>query len=141
MIAFRALQGFLGGSMIPTAFTTAFVYFNGNQRIIAAATIGAISSLAPTLGPTIGGWITFNYSWHWLFFVNLVPGAFVAIIVPMLVKIDKPDFSLLKGASNIRSRRVNAGAGWVMTRSAQLRGFRPSDSSPSSGAVCPIRSR
>src|SRR6516225_5232775 len=45
MIAFRALQGFLGGSMIPTAFTTAFVYFNGNQRVIAAATIGAISSL------------------------------------------------------------------------------------------------
>ena len=58
MIVFRALQGFLGGSMIPTAFTTAFVYFNGNQRVIAAATIGAISSLAPTLGPTIGGWIT-----------------------------------------------------------------------------------
>src|SRR6195952_3295306 len=53
MIAFRALQGFLGGSMIPTVFTTAFIYFNGQQRIIAAATIGAISSLAPTLGPTV----------------------------------------------------------------------------------------
>jgi len=111
MIAFRALQGFLGGSMIPTAFTTAFVYFNGNQRIIAAATIGAISSLAPTLGPTIGGWITFNYSWHWLFFINLVPGAFVAIVVPMLVKIDEPNLSLLKGADYMGMLLMAVGLG------------------------------
>ncbi len=98
MIVFRALQGFLGGSMIPTVFTTAFYYFQNHQRVIAAATIGAISSLAPTLGPTIGGWITDNYSWHWLFFINLLPGAFVAIVVPILVRVDKPDLSLLKGA-------------------------------------------
>jgi MFS transporter, DHA2 family, multidrug resistance protein len=98
MIAFRALQGFLGGSMIPTVFTTAFIYFGGHQRIIAAATIGAISSLAPTLGPTVGGWITDNASWHWLFFVNLVPGIFVAVVVPILVRIDRPNLSLLRGA-------------------------------------------
>ncbi len=98
MIVFRALQGFLGGSMIPTVFTTAFIYFNGQQRLIAAATIGCIASLAPTLGPTVGGWITDNYSWHWLFFVNLVPGIFVSIVVPILVRIDKPDVSLLRGA-------------------------------------------
>ena len=98
MIAFRALQGFLGGSMIPTVFTTAFIYFTGPQRVIAAATVGAISSLAPTLGPTVGGWITDNYSWHWLFFVNLLPGLFVTIVVPMLVKVDKPNVSLLRGA-------------------------------------------
>ena len=98
MMVFRALQGFLGGSMIPTVFTTAFVYFQGQQRMIAAAVIGALGSLAPTFGPTVGGWITDNYSWHWLFFVNLVPGTFVAVVVPMLVKIDHADFSLLKGA-------------------------------------------
>ncbi|MEJ0100233.1 MAG: DHA2 family efflux MFS transporter permease subunit [Pseudomonadota bacterium] len=98
MIFFRALQGFLGGSMIPTVFTTAFYFFQGNQRVIAAAVVGGLSSLAPTLGPTVGGWITENYSWHWLFFVNLVPGIFVAIAVPLMVKIDKPDLSLLKRA-------------------------------------------
>jgi len=98
MIVFRALQGFLGGSMIPTVFTTAFVYFAGQQRVIAAAVIGSISSLAPTLGPTIGGWITENYSWHWLFFINLVPGIFVAVVVPMLVRIDRPNLALLRGA-------------------------------------------
>jgi DHA2 family multidrug resistance protein len=98
MIAFRALQGFLGGSMIPMVFTTAFVFFQGKQRVIAAATVGAIASLAPTLGPTVGGWITDHLNWHWLFFINLIPGMFVAIAVPMLVKIDRPDVSLLKGA-------------------------------------------
>jgi DHA2 family multidrug resistance protein len=96
MIVFRALQGFLGGSMIPMVFTTAFVFFEGKKRVVAAATIGALASLAPTLGPTLGGWITDHYSWHWLFFINLIPGAFVTIAVPILVKIDEADFSLLK---------------------------------------------
>ena len=96
MIVFRALQGFLGGSMIPMVFTTAFVFFEGKNRVVAAATIGALASLAPTLGPTLGGWITDHYSWHWLFFINLIPGAFVTIAVPILVKIDEADFSLLK---------------------------------------------
>jgi DHA2 family multidrug resistance protein len=98
MIVFRAAQGFLGGSMIPIVFTTAFVFFNGKQRVIAAATIGALASLAPTLGPTLGGWITDHWSWQWLFFVNLVPGLFVTIAVPMLVNIDAPDLSLLRRA-------------------------------------------
>jgi DHA2 family multidrug resistance protein len=98
MIIFRALQGFLGGSMIPMVFTTVFFYFEGHQRVIAAAIVGALSSLAPTLGPTIGGWITDNYSWHWLFFINLVPGIFVAVVVPMVVKVDQPNWSLLRGA-------------------------------------------
>ncbi|MGR5288708.1 EmrB/QacA family drug resistance transporter, partial [Vibrio maritimus] len=57
--------------------------------------------LAPTLGPTIGGWITDNFSWHWLFFINLVPGIFITIAVPMLVKVDKPDCSLLRGADYV----------------------------------------
>ena len=98
MIAFRALQGFLGGSMIPTVFTTAFFYFAGHQRVIAAAIIGCLASLAPTLGPTIGGWITDSYSWHWLFFINLLPGTFVAVAVPLLVRVDRPNLGLLRGA-------------------------------------------
>lgn len=98
MIAFRAMQGFLGGSMIPLVFTTAFAFFGGKQRVIAAATIGALASLAPTLGPTVGGWITDNYSWHWLFFINLVPGIFIAVAVPLLVRVDQPNWSLVRGA-------------------------------------------
>jgi DHA2 family multidrug resistance protein len=98
MIVFRALQGFLGGCMIPTVFTMAIVFFQGSQRVIAAAAVGAVSSLAPTLGPTIGGWITDHYSWHWLFYINLVPGIFVSIAVPLLVRIDRPNLSLLRTA-------------------------------------------
>lgn len=98
MIAFRALQGFLGGSMIPMVFTTAFMYFDGKQRVVAAATIGAIASLAPTLGPVVGGWITDMLSWQWLFYINLLPGLVVTAVVPLMVRVDKPDLSLLKGA-------------------------------------------
>jgi MFS transporter, DHA2 family, multidrug resistance protein len=98
MIVFRALQGFLGGSMIPTVFTTAFAFFQGQKVVIAAATIGALASLAPTFGPTVGGFITDTWSWHWLFFVNIIPGIFITVAVPMLVKIDKPDLDLLKTA-------------------------------------------
>jgi DHA2 family multidrug resistance protein len=98
MIVFRALQGFLGGCMIPIVFTMAMVFFQGPQRVIAAAAVGAVSSLAPTLGPTIGGWITDHYSWQWLFYINLVPGIFVSIAVPLLVRIDRPDLSLLRSA-------------------------------------------
>ncbi len=98
MIAFRALQGFIGGSMIPMVFTTSFVFFEGKKRVVAAATVGALASLAPTLGPTVGGWITDHFNWHWLFFINLVPGLFVAFVVPMLVKIDRPNLALVRDA-------------------------------------------
>src|ERR1700752_2092839 len=98
MIVFRAIQGLLGASMIPAVFTSSFHYFQGTRRVYSAAVIGTIASVAPTLGPVIGGLITDTLNWHWLFYINLVPGALIAILVPILVKIDEPDFSLLKGA-------------------------------------------
>jgi len=73
MIVFRALQGLLGASMIPTVFTSSFHYFQGPRRVYAAAVVGSIASIAPTLGPVIGGWITDTLSWHWLFYVNVIP--------------------------------------------------------------------
>ena len=96
MIAFRALQGALGAAMIPTVFTTAFVLFPGKQRLVASTTIGALASLAPTLGPVIGGWITDQWSWHWLFYLNLAPGIAVAALVPRYVHIDEPDLALIR---------------------------------------------
>ncbi len=98
MIVFRALQGLLGASMIPTVFTSSFHYFQGQRRVYSAAVVGAIASVAPTLGPVIGGWITDTLDWRWLFYINLLPGLIVAASVPLLVKIDRPDLSLLKGA-------------------------------------------
>jgi DHA2 family multidrug resistance protein len=101
MIVFRALQGLLGASMIPTVFTSSFHYFQGPRRVYAAAVVGSIASIAPTLGPVIGGWITDTLSWHWLFYVNVIPGTIITILVATLVKIDKADPSLLKGADYI----------------------------------------
>ena len=98
MIMFRALQGLLGASMIPTVFTSSFHYFQGARRVYSAAVIGTIASVAPTLGPVIGGWITDTLNWHWLFYINLLPGVLVTVLIPFLVDIDKPDLSLLKGA-------------------------------------------
>src|SRR5260221_14431513 len=98
MIVFRALQGLLGASMIPTVFTSSFHYFQGTRRVYSAAVIGTIAAVAPTLGPVIGGWRTDTLNWRWLFYINLVPGAVVTVLIPFLVKIDKSDLSLLKGA-------------------------------------------
>jgi DHA2 family multidrug resistance protein len=98
MIIFRALQGLLGASMIPTVFTSSFHYFQGAKRVYAAAVIGTIASVAPTLGPVIGGYITDALNWHWLFYINLIPGLGVALLVAMFVKIDEADLSLLRNA-------------------------------------------
>jgi MFS transporter, DHA2 family, multidrug resistance protein len=98
MILFRALQGMLGASMIPIVFTSSFHFFPGKRRVYSAAVVGTIASVAPVLGPVIGGWITDTVNWHWLFYVNLVPGIAITILVPMMVRIDEPDLSLLKGA-------------------------------------------
>ena len=98
MIAFRALQGLLGASMIPTMFTSSFHFFQGPRRVYSAAVVGTIASIAPTLGPVIGGWITDNWNWHWLFYVNLLPGIAVTILAAVLVRIDEPDIGLLKEA-------------------------------------------
>jgi MFS transporter, DHA2 family, multidrug resistance protein len=95
MILFRALQGALGASMVPTVFTSSFHYFQGSRRVYSAAVIGTIASVAPALGPVIGGWITDALDWHWLFYVNLVPGIIITLLIPFLVDIDKPDLRLL----------------------------------------------
>ena len=98
MIVFRALQGMLGASMIPIVFTSTFHYFQGPRRVYSAAVVGGIATVAPTLGPVIGGFITDTLDWRWLFYVNVVPGMAISILLPLLVKIDEPDLSLLKGA-------------------------------------------
>jgi DHA2 family multidrug resistance protein len=98
MIVFRALQGVFGGVLIPTAFTAAVVLFQGKHKAIAASCVSAAAGLAPALGPVIGGWITEDWSWHWLFYINIVPGTAVAVLAPAFVRMDEPDLTLLQGA-------------------------------------------
>ncbi len=96
MIVWRAIQGFIGGGMVPTVFATAYLIFQGPRQKLVAPVVGLIATLAPTIGPTIGGYLTDAYSWHWLFFINVVPGIAVTVATYLLVDFDKPDFALLK---------------------------------------------
>jgi DHA2 family multidrug resistance protein len=96
MTIFRAVQGFVGGAMVPTVFATGFALFTGSKRAMIPAILGMVSTLAPTLGPTIGGWITDAASWRWLFFINVVPGAAIAILLPLLGKVDEPKPDMLR---------------------------------------------
>ncbi len=111
MIVFRALQGLLGASMIPTVFTSAFHFFQGQRRLLAAAVIGVIAAIAPAFGPIAGGWITDTLDWRWLFYVNLVPGLMVATSTALLIDIDRPDLSLLKGADYLGMGLLAIGLG------------------------------
>ncbi|WP_035058072.1 DHA2 family efflux MFS transporter permease subunit [Andreprevotia chitinilytica] len=96
MIVFRAIQGFVGGAMVPTVFATGFALFQGKKQALIPAILGIVSTLAPTLGPTIGGYVTQSLSWHWLFFLNIVPGIVISIAVPIMCRIDLPDLRLLR---------------------------------------------
>ena len=94
MIVYRALQGFIGGGMIPSVFAVAFSLFPASKRGVVSPLIGLVATLAPTIGPTIGGYLSHAFSWHWLFLVNVIPGICVAVAVFFLVDFDKPDYSL-----------------------------------------------
>ena len=96
MILFRAVQGFVGGAMVPTVFSTGYVLFTGKQRAMIPAILGMVSVLAPTLGPTVGGWITDALGWRWIFYINVVPGAIVTLLTLALVRVDSANLAMLK---------------------------------------------
>src|SRR6202451_1080036 len=75
MIVLRALQGFSGGVMIPLAFTIIVAMLPPSKRPLGLAGFAITATFAPAIGPTIGGWLTDNYGWPTIFYVNLVPGA------------------------------------------------------------------
>jgi DHA2 family multidrug resistance protein len=74
LIAFRAAQGFTGGALIPAGITIINRYLPPKQQMIGMAIFGVGVTFAPALGPTIGGWLTENLSWHYIFYLNIGPG-------------------------------------------------------------------
>lgn len=96
MIVYRAIQGFVGGGMIPTAFAAAYTIFPRRHMAPIMALVGLTVTLAPTVGPTVGGYLTSAFSWHWLFLINIVPGIAATVIAWTLVDFDEPEFDLLK---------------------------------------------
>ncbi len=92
MILLRAVQGFTGGVLIPMAFTIIITYLPKPKQPIGLALFALSATFAPAIGPTIGGYLTENWGWQYIFYVNLVPGA---VMVGMLwVSLEKAPMRL-----------------------------------------------
>ena len=97
LLLFRVLQGAGGGGLQPMAQAILADTFPPQQRGLAFALYGITAIMAPTIGPTLGGWITFNYSWRWIFFINIPVGLLTWFLVRRFVE-DPPYLAKLKAA-------------------------------------------
>jgi len=86
LLIFRILQGAGGGGMQPMAQAIMADSFEPQKRGQAFALYGLVAVLAPSIGPTLGGWITDNFSWRWIFFINIPVGILAFILVSRLVE-------------------------------------------------------
>jgi DHA2 family multidrug resistance protein len=83
MIVLRAIQGFSGGVLIPMAFTIIITLLPKAKQPIGLALFALSATFAPAIGPTIGGYLTENYGWEFIFYVNLVPGSLMVAMLWM----------------------------------------------------------
>ncbi len=97
LLLFRGMQGAGGGGLQPMAQAILADSFPPQQRGTAFALYGITAVAAPAIGPTLGGWITFNYSWRWIFYINLPVGLLCLFAVNHLIE-DPPYLSRLKAA-------------------------------------------
>jgi DHA2 family multidrug resistance protein len=86
LIFFRVLQGLTGGGLQPLAQAVLLETFPPKQHGTAMAAFGLGIILAPILGPTLGGWITDNYSWRWIFYLNLPVGVISVLMISAFVR-------------------------------------------------------
>src|ERR1700687_2422896 len=97
LIICRVIQGVGGGGPQPMAQAILADTFPPQQRGLAFALYGITAIMAPTIGPTLGGWITDNYSWRWIFYINLPVGIMTLFLVYRMVE-DPPYLSARRGA-------------------------------------------
>lgn len=95
MIVYRALQGFIGGGIIPSVFVASYILFPPSKRPIVTPIVGLVATLAPTIGPTVGGYLCHISSWHWLFLINVPCGIIISILAWKLIDFDKANPSLM----------------------------------------------
>ncbi|CAA2137043.1 DHA2 family efflux MFS transporter permease subunit [Hyphomicrobium sp. ghe19] len=96
MIAMRGLQGFAGGVLIPMAFTMVVTKLPKSQQPVGLALFAIAVTFAPAIGPTIGGYLTENYGWQKIFFINVVPSAIMIVALWFTLEKDKLQLGLLK---------------------------------------------
>jgi DHA2 family multidrug resistance protein len=94
IVAARFLQGLAGGPLVPLSQATMIETFPASQRGMAMAVWGIGIMFAPIIGPTLGGWITDNWSWRWVFYINVPVGAAAVVLAWLFV----PDSSTARPA-------------------------------------------
>src|SRR5579859_3986832 len=97
LLLFRVLQGAFGGGLQPMTQAILADTFPPEKRGLAFALYGITIVCAPAIGPTFGGWITDNYSWRWIFYINVPVGILAVLLVSQLIH-DPPQLTRLKGA-------------------------------------------
>src|SRR3984957_8662198 len=97
LVLFRVIQGAGGGGLQPMAQAILADTFPPEKRGLAFALYGITAIMAPTIGPTLGGWLTDNYSWRWIFYINLPVGLLTLFLVFRMVE-DPPYLSARRGA-------------------------------------------
>jgi MFS transporter, DHA2 family, multidrug resistance protein len=95
MIVGRVGQGFFGGALIPASLTIIATRLTDKQRPAGLAIYASVAVLAPVIGPVVGGWLTENVSWHWLFFMNVPIAVVLLFLLYMGIERVKPDLSEL----------------------------------------------
>jgi MFS transporter, DHA2 family, multidrug resistance protein len=95
LLLFRVLQGAFGGGLQPMTQAILADSFPPEKRGLAFALYGVSIVCAPAIGPTLGGWITDNYSWRWIFYINVPVGILAVLLVSQLIQ-DPPYLSKLK---------------------------------------------
>jgi MFS transporter, DHA2 family, multidrug resistance protein len=96
MIAMRGLQGFAGGVLIPMAFTMVLTKLPKGQQPIGLAMFALSVTFAPAIGPTIGGYLTENYGWQTIFFINIVPSGVMVAALALTLEREPMKLSLLR---------------------------------------------
>ncbi len=99
LIVFRLLQGIAGGGLQPTQQAIIMDSFPPERRGAVFGITGITLIVAPILGPTLGGWITDNFSWRWIFYINIPVGIMAFLLVNMMVR--DPDHATAKGVGKV----------------------------------------
>ncbi|MEG5058474.1 MDR family MFS transporter [Microcoleus sp. A2-C5] len=129
MIVFRALQGFTGGILIPMAFTFLLTNLPPKKQPVGMAMFALTATFAPSIGPTLGGWLTENYGWQYVFYLNLVPGLLLLAGVWYAVVPTPMRLELLKGGDwwGIASMAIGLGSLQVVLEEGSRKDWFSSD--------------
>jgi MFS transporter, DHA2 family, multidrug resistance protein len=115
MIVLRAIQGFCGGVLIPMAFTIIITLLPRSKQPVGLALFAVSATFAPAIGPTIGGYLTENYGWQYIFYVNLAPGLLMLAMLWFSLEPAKTQFHLLKQGDWFGIATMSVGLGALQT--------------------------